>query len=125
MSRLNPDLTRHDELGVIYEDSAFATLFGTTHGRLAESPGYLALGTVLQFTKNLSDRQAANAARARPRCKYLLVLALIDPGFDHTLLHEFRQRLLDSGAKRQPLDVVLELFRTRSCSKRVADKIPI
>ncbi|MCL7453533.1 MAG: transposase [Anaerolineae bacterium] len=47
----------------------------------------------------------------------LLALELTDPGFDYTLLHEFRQRVLDNGAERQLLDVVLELFKTRKLLK--------
>lgn len=113
----NRYLTLRDELGVIYEDTAFAALFGTTYGRPAESPGCLALVTVLQFAENLSDRQAADAVRARLDWKYLLALELTDPGFDYTLLHEFRQRLLDNGAERQLLDVLLELFRIRKLLK--------
>lgn len=113
----NRYLTLRDELGVIYEDSAFAALFGTTYGRPAESPGCLALVTVLQFAENLSDRQAADAVRARLDWKYLLGLELTDPGFDYTLLHEFRQRLLDNGSERQLLDALLELFRSRKLLK--------
>jgi transposase len=106
-------LTLRDELGVIYEDNLFAALFSTPCGRPAESPGCLALVTVLQFAENLSDRQAADAVRGRMDWKYLLGLELSDPGFDYTLLHEFRQRVLENGAERQLLDTVLELFRAR------------
>jgi hypothetical protein len=38
--------------------------------------------TVLQFTENLTDRQAADAVRARLDWKYCLGLALEDEGFD-------------------------------------------
>lgn len=107
----NRYLTLRDELGVIYMDSLFAALFSTPCGRPAESPGCLALVTVLQFAENLSDRQAADAVRGRMDWKYLLALELTDPDFDYTLLHEFRQRVLDNGAERQLLDAVLELFR--------------
>jgi len=75
------------------------------------------LVTVLQFAENLSDRQAADAVRARLDWKYLLALELTDPGFDYTLLHEFRQRVLANGAERQLLDVVLELFKARKLLK--------
>lgn len=113
----NPYLTLRDELGVIYEDSMFASLFGSTRGRPAESPGCLALVTVLQFAENLSDRQAADAVRGRIDWKYLLGLELTDPGFDYTLLHEFRNRVLENEAEGQLLDAVLDLFRDRKLLK--------
>jgi transposase len=73
----NRYLTLRDELGVLYEDSVFATLFDTSQGRPAQSPGCLALVTVLQIAENLSDRQAADAVRARLDWKYLLALELL------------------------------------------------
>jgi hypothetical protein len=54
----------------------------------------LALVTVMQFRENLSDRQAAEAVRARIDWKYLLGLELSDAGFDKSVLSEFRHRLL-------------------------------
>jgi transposase len=42
----------------------------------------------------LSDRQAADAVRARIDWKYALGLELTDSGFDHTVLSEFRTRLV-------------------------------
>jgi transposase len=75
------------------------------------------LVTVLQFAENLSDRQAADAVRGRIDWKYLLGLELTDSGFDYTLLHEFRNRVLDNEAEGQLLDVVLELFRDRKLLK--------
>lgn len=106
-------MTLRDELGVIYEDRAFAPLFGSARGRPAESPGCLALVTVLQFAENLTDRQAANSVRGRIDWKYLLGLELTDPGFDYTLLHEFRNRLLENEAEQKLLDELLE--RLKAC----------
>ena len=53
-------LPLRDELGVIYQDTAFAPLFSIL-GQPAESPWRLALVTLMQFAENLSDRQAADA----------------------------------------------------------------
>jgi len=64
-------LRLRDDLGTIYQDETFASLF-PTHGRPAEAPWRLALVTVLQFAEGLSDRQAADAVRARLDWKYLL-----------------------------------------------------
>jgi transposase len=78
-----------DELGEVYTDEQFVELF-STQGQPAEAPGRLALVTVMQFGENLSDRQAADAVRARIDWKYALGLELSDPGFDYSLLSEFR-----------------------------------
>nr|WP_166682346.1 transposase [Streptomyces sp. 846.5] len=45
---------------------------------------------MLQFAENLSDRAAANAVRTRIDWKCALGLELNDPGFDHSVLCEFR-----------------------------------
>src|SRR5215469_5371578 len=58
-----------DALGPIYTDEQFTALF-PEDGQPALSPGLLALVTVLQFAEGLSDRQAANAVRARIDWKY-------------------------------------------------------
>lgn len=59
-------------LGTIYEDELFVDLFSTT-GRPAEALWRLALICVMQFLEDLSDRQAAEAVRARIDWKYLLL----------------------------------------------------
>src|SRR5437660_7924631 len=85
-----------DTLGTIYTDEQFADLF-PRHGQPAEAPWRLALVTVIQFLDNLTDRQAADAVRGRLEVKYLLSLELTDPGFDHTVLSEFRSRLVEGN----------------------------
>src|ERR671923_165689 len=89
-----------DELGVIYEDGAFQPLC-STRGRPAEAPWRLALVGVLQFADDLSDRQAADAVRGRLDWKYLLGLELTAPGFDPSVLVEFRARLVAGGREQQ------------------------
>lgn len=106
----NPYLTLRDELGTLYADSTFAPLFAH-RGRPVEAPGRLALVTVLQFVEGLTDRQAADAVRGRIDWKYLLGLELTNPGFDFSLLSEFRARLLAGGIEQQLLDVLLEHFK--------------
>jgi transposase len=64
--------------------------------------------TVLPFTAGLTDRQAAEAVRARIDWKYCLGLALDDPGFDFSVLSEFRARLVQHGLAELVLDVLLE-----------------
>src|SRR5947209_19760544 len=92
-------LQLRDTLGTIYEDEQFADLF-PQRGQPAETPWRLALVSVLQFREGLSDRQAADAVRGRLDWKYLLGLEVDDPGFDASVLVEFRQRLLRSEERR-------------------------
>lgn len=58
-----------DELGEIFTDEQFATLFAV-RGQPALAPGRLALITLFQFAEGLSDRQAAEAVRFRIDWKY-------------------------------------------------------
>ena len=53
--------------------------------------------TILQREENLAGRAAAGAVRTRIDWQYLLGLPLDDPGFDHTVLSEFRNRVADAG----------------------------
>ncbi|MGW3194932.1 transposase, partial [Streptomyces sp. NPDC001118] len=101
-----------DELGVLFADEQFADLF-PSRGRPAWSPGRLALVLVLQFVEGLTDRQAAEAVRARIDFKYALGLELGDPGFDFSVLSEFRDRLAQADCGRRVLDGVLAAARER------------
>ncbi len=58
--------------------------------------------------EGLPDRQAADAVRARIDWKYALGLELTDAGFDHTVLSEFRSRLIGGGLELLLLDALLE-----------------
>ncbi len=92
-----------DEFGSLYQDQEFQALF-PTHGQPGLAPWRLALVTVLQFLEHLSDRQAAEAVRARIDWKYALGLELTDAGFHFSVLPEFRARLVASGAEQLLLD---------------------
>ena len=105
-----------DTLGALYRDNQFADLF-PTRGQPAVSPARLALVTVLQFAEGLSDRQAADAVRRRIDWKYVLGLDLSDPGFDHTVLSEFRARLVASTAEHRLLEALLTLARAHGLLK--------
>jgi len=91
-------LRMHDELGRLYADADFAALF-PRRGQPALAPAQLALVTLMQFAEGLSDRQAADAVRARIDWKYALCLELTDPGFHSSVLSEFRTRLLAGEAE--------------------------
>ena len=101
-----------DAIRTIYQDQAFADLF-PQNGRPVEAPWRLALITVMQFIEELPDRQAADAVRVRIDGKYALGLELTDPGFDATVLCEFRKRLVQGGAEQLLLDAMLAIFKER------------
>jgi transposase len=106
----NPCILLRDRLGGVFKDDDFADLF-PRRGQPAYAPWRLALVTLLQFREGLSDRQAAEAVRARIDWKYLLALGLDDPGFDHSVLCEFRGRLLAGEAAERLLARVVEAAR--------------
>src|SRR6266446_8514582 len=106
----NPSLTLRDALGSIFQDEDFAAVF-PMNGQPGLPPWRLALVTIMQFRENLADRQAAEAVRARIDWKYLLGLALTDPGFDFSVLSEFRDRLLAGSAEELLLEKLLERCR--------------
>ena len=95
-----------DRLGQWLADEEFAAVFGV-RGRPGWSPSRLALVTVLQRAEKLTDRQAAEAVRTRLDWKYLLGLPLDDPGFDHTVLAEFRGKVAEAGLEQVVLDALL------------------
>ena len=112
----HPYLKLRDTFGALFQDAQFADLFSHT-GQPAEAPWRLALVTLLQFAEHLSDRQAADAVRARLDWKYLLGLELTDPGFDYSVLCEFRERLLSGTAGTRLLELFLEHCRTHQLLK--------
>src|ERR1700730_4118111 len=95
-----------DHLGTLYDNPQFAELFSPL-GAPAIAPWRLALISVLQFAEGLSDRQAADAVRARIDWKYALGLELTDEGFHFAVLSEFRERLINGGLEQQLLDTLL------------------
>jgi transposase len=105
-----------DALGPIYTNATFAALFSHT-GRPAEAPAKFALITVMQFAEGLSDAQTAEAIRARIDWKYALTLELTDPGFDASVLSEFRQRLITGHAELLLFETMMTLFREQKFLK--------
>lgn len=105
-----------DRFGQLYQNVDFIHLFARD-GQPALAPARLALVTVMQYMEGLGDRQAADFVRDRISWKYALGLALDDPGFDFSVLSEFRARLLTDDAERLLFDAVLELFREQGLLK--------
>ncbi len=96
-----------DQLGEWLSDAQFAGAYGK-RGKPAWPPGRLALVTIFQMAEDLTDRQAAEAVRTRIDWKYALGLDLPDPGFDDSILSEFRARVAGGGLDQVVLDTLLE-----------------
>ena len=60
------------------------------------------------MAEDLTDRQAAEAVRTRIDWKYALGLDLADPGFDDSILSEFRGRVAGGGLDQVVLDTLLQ-----------------
>ena len=112
----NVFMRMRDALGPIYSNPPFASLFSHT-GQPAEAPARLALVLVLQFAEGLADRQAADAVRSRIDWKYALGLELTDPGFDYSVLSEFRTRLIAGGVEHLLLETMLTYLQERGLLK--------
>src|SRR5215204_7695495 len=105
-----------DEFSSFSRDETFREPY-PPRGQPGLAPWRLALVTVFQFLETLSDRQAADAVRARINWKYALGLELTDPGFHFSVLAEFRARLVAGGAEPLLLDTMLERFKARGLVK--------
>ena len=116
VSKGNRYLLLRDELGTIYSDEMFHTLY-PSRGSYAEAPWRLALVCIMQYMENYTDRQAAEAVQMRIDWKYALSLELTDQGFDATVLSEFRSRLVEHKQEAVLLDELLKLCRERGWLK--------
>src|SRR5437870_2995597 len=105
------------EFGTLYEDQLFVDLYPPEGRPVEVAPWRLALVMVMQYIEGLTDRQAADAVRRCMDWKYALSLDLHDPGFDFTLLHDFRQRLLAHEAGQRCLDTFLATCKARGWNK--------
>jgi transposase len=112
----NVFMRMRDALGPIYSNPQFTPLFSHT-GQPAEAPARLALVLVMQFAEGLADRQAADAVRSRIDWKYALGLELTDPGFDYSVLSEFRTRLIAGGVEHLLLETMLTYLQERGLLK--------
>jgi transposase len=106
-----------DEFGTLYDDQLFTDLCSAPGRPVEVAPWRLALVVVMQYIEGLTDRQAADAVRRCLDWQYALSLDLHDPGFDFTLLHDFRQRLLAHDAAQRLLDTFLSTCKARGWIK--------
>ncbi|MFJ1643566.1 MULTISPECIES: transposase [unclassified Streptomyces] len=99
-----------DHLNGLWNDEDFEEWY-PRDGKPGLSPAQLATVSVLQFLLELSDRQAAESVRNRIDFKYALGMELEDPGFHHSVLADFRERLAEEGRADKLLDLALEKIR--------------
>ena len=97
----NAFIHMRDECGTFFRDEDFLDLF-SEKGQPAESAWRLALVMVMHYAEGLTDRQAADAVRTRIDWKYALSLEITDPGFDFSVLSEFRSRLTSKSGGAPP-----------------------
>jgi transposase len=113
-----PAMVMRDVLQDLFVDDDFIDWF-PPDGRRGVPPARLALVSVLQYAENLTDRQAARAVACRIDWKYALGMELAEPGFDHSVLSEFRDRLAQGDRADRLLGVMIDrlaaagLVRTR------------
>ncbi|MFD1045225.1 transposase, partial [Kibdelosporangium lantanae] len=102
-----PAMVMRDRLQDLFVDNDFVDWF-PVDGRQGVSPARLALVSVLQYAENLTDRQAARAVACRIDWKYALGMELTEPGFDHSVLSEFRDRLAEGDRADRLLAVMVD-----------------
>jgi transposase len=112
-----PAMWMRDRLQELFTEADFADWF-PANGRRGLAPAMLALVSVLQYAENLTDRQAAQALRCRIAWKYCLGLELTDPGFDHTVLSEFRDRLAVEDRADRLLTVLMDRLAAAGLVRR-------
>jgi transposase len=105
------------EFGTLYTDQLLTDLYPPEGRPVEVAPWRLALVVVMQYMEGLTDRQAADAVRRCMDWQYALSLDLHDPGFDFTLLHDFRERLGAYEASQRFLDTFLTTCKARGWIK--------
>jgi transposase len=105
-----------DEFAELFEVGDFSELYSTL-GQSAVHPVRLAMATLLQFANGFSDRQAVEAISDSLLWKYVLRLELGHPGWDASVLSEFRQRLMEGGCESLLFDKLLHVAEEKGLLK--------
>lgn len=108
----------------LIKDKQFEKMYCKDNGRPAIPPSLLAMATVLQFYRNLSDREMERACMYDIEIKYALGLRLDERPFDHSSLGDFRKRLLDNGKEKEIFDrIVSSLVKEKLIEKEEIQRI--
>lgn len=102
----------------LIKDEHFETMYTLDNGRPAIPPSLLAMATILQFYRNLSDREMERACMYDIEIKYALGLKLDERLFDHSSLGDFRKRLLEHGKEKEVFDKILNKLVESGLIKR-------
>jgi transposase len=105
------------EFGALFDDQLFADLYSPQGRPVEVAPWRLALVLVMQHIEGLTDCQAADVVRRCVDWNYALSLELTNSGFDFTLLHDFRCRILAHEAGQRFLDTFLAACKARGWVK--------
>jgi transposase len=105
-----------EEYAELIRDEEFIEMYSHT-GQPAISPARLALVSVLQVMKHVSDRVAVAMVKTRIDWKYALHLELSYGGFDASVLSEFRDRLIKSQKHRHVFDELLKGLKEKGLLK--------
>jgi IS5 family transposase len=101
----------------LFPDEMFFDLFPSGRGRPSVPAEVIASVLVLQALEGLSDRDAARALRDRISWKVACGLALDDPGFHHTVLTYWRNRLRASERPERIFHAVREVIEATGALK--------
>ncbi|HBH61357.1 MAG TPA: IS1182 family transposase [Nitrospiraceae bacterium] len=102
----------------LIKDEHFDTMYCKDNGRPSIPPALLAMATILQFYRNLSDREMERACMYDIEVKYALGLRLDERPFDHSSLGDFRKRLLENGKEKEVFDSILNHLVTAGLIKK-------
>lgn len=97
-----------EKVNPLVTDEMFESMYCLDNGRPPISPALFARATILQFHRNLSDRDMERACMFDIEVKYALGLRLDERPFDHSSLGDFRKRLLQSGKEKQVFDRLID-----------------
>ncbi len=123
----NAYLTVGDQFEQLLADIDFACLDAI--GRPVSTRAVLTLVTLFQFAEGLSDRRAVDALRTRTEWKYALHLPLNYPGFESSVLCQFRQIILADPAGHEVFQQALDrlaqtgLFRNLDTQRSRGDEV--
>lgn len=107
-----------DIVAPLIQDKTFSDMYAIDNGRPSIPPSLLAMATILQFYRNLSDRQMERACMYDIEIKYALGLRIDERPFDHSSLHDFRSRLLEHGREKEVFDKILNKLVEQGLIKR-------
>ncbi|QPJ61640.1 MAG: IS1182 family transposase [Candidatus Nitronauta litoralis] len=97
-----------EKINPLIKDKMFASMYCLDNGRPPISPALLAKATILQFHRNLSDREMERACAFDIEIKFALGLRLDERPFDHSSLGDFRKRLLEHEKEKEVFDKLLD-----------------